>query len=55
MIGALLARGGIALLKKAAAFGFNARNAPEQFRKYAAIYPQLAAGLGWSEPSWYGI
>ncbi len=53
MIGDLLARTGLALLKKSAGFGFTAMQG-EEIRKYFATHPQIARSLGWGEPSWAG-
>jgi len=54
MIGNFLFHTGLALMRKASMFGFNAQNASEQMRKYAAIYPELARSVGLREASWTG-
>jgi len=53
MIGGLLGRAGLALLKKSASLGFTATQS-EELRKFFAIYPQIARSIGYAEPSWTG-
>ncbi len=53
MIGNLLMRTGLALLRKSAGFGFTAVQS-EEIRKFFAIHPQIARSLGYSEPSYSG-
>jgi len=52
MIGNLLVRAGLALLRKS--FAFTPTNVPEDMRKFFAIHPQIARSLGFSEPSYSG-
>lgn len=52
MIGNLLARTGLALLRKS--YGFSPTSIPEEMRKFFAIHPQIARSLGFSEPSYSG-
>jgi HK97 family phage portal protein len=53
MIRELLARAGLALLRKSAVLGFTATQS-EEIRKFFAIHPHIARSLGYSEPSYSG-
>ncbi len=53
MIGNLLARAGLALLRKSQNFAFTAQQS-ESIRKFFAIHPQIARSLGYAEPSYSG-
>ena len=53
MIGDLLLRAGLGLAKKAVSFDLSDPSY-EQLRKFYSVYPNIARGVGWSEPSWTG-
>jgi HK97 family phage portal protein len=53
LIGNLLTKAGLALLRKSAGFGFTAQSA-EEIRKFFSIHPQIARAVGYAEPSWSG-
>lgn len=53
MIGTLLTKTGLALLRKSASLGFTAQQG-EEIRKFFAIHPTIARSVGYAEPSWSG-
>jgi HK97 family phage portal protein len=53
LIADLIARFGLALLKKSANIGFTPTQS-EELRKFFAIHPQIARSIGYAEPSWTG-